>query len=313
MNECQECAATALDRAIAEVFRNEVNHLTQSQNLSDAEKVSNVEDALEELGKLGKMQGEMPKYDEWVTPFYVSWYQPRQINLAYSMITAIIAKESIRKQILTDTGRLYVVDFGCGALAMQFGVALAIADALQKNQKVYSACVVSYDKSKAMTNIGKKVWEQFKSEVRKDAKLPYLGQACELIDTRADMPFGRNPQNNEIIWLSAIHAAFSANKDEVKRTLACLTDALRPSAGFITSPNIRSKVAKCVSPFYRNEYKEYSRSIPGIFTGELQETTGARRELLGSLQYPDAISLRFLRNQVTWEWRNVDVHIHTRR
>ena len=312
MNEGQERVVAVLDRAIAEVFRSEVNHLTQSQNLSDAEKVSNVEDALEELGKLGKIQGEMPKYDEWVAPFYVSWYQPRQINLAYSMITAIIAEESIRKEILTDTGRLYVVDFGCGALAMQFGVALAIADALQKNQKIYSACVVSYDKSKAMTNIGKKVWEQFKSEVRKDAKLPYLGQACELIDTRADMPFGRNPQNNEIIWLSAIHAAFSANKDEVKKKLACLTDALRPSAGFITSPNIRSKVAKCASPFYRNEYKEYSRGIPGIFTGKLQETTRVRRELLDSLDYPDGISTKFLNRRVTWKWSEVVIHIHTR-
>lgn len=34
----------------------------------------------------------------------------------------------------TGTGKLHVVDFGCGALAMQFGVALAAADAIRDGQ-----------------------------------------------------------------------------------------------------------------------------------------------------------------------------------
>ena len=313
MTEGQERAAAALDRAIAEVFRNEVEHLIQGQNMSDAEKLSKVEDALGEVGKLGKWQGEMPKYDEWLAPFYLSWYQPRQINLTYSMIMGIVGEESIGKEILTDTGRLYVFDYGCGALAMKFGVALAIADALQKNQKIYSACVASYDESEAMKNIGKKVWEQFKSEVQKDARLPYLEQACEMIDTRTNRPSSWRPLGNEVVWLSAIHAAFSANKDAVQADLDRLTKKLRPSAGFVTSPLSRSGVADVASPFWRNGYKEHKQNIHDTFTGNLRETTGARHELLDSLQYPGVISLRFLRPNVTWEWHYVDVRIHTRR
>lgn len=309
MNENQERAAAVLDKAIADVAREEFNHLIQ--NLSDSEKMNKIGYAIDELDKLRQVA--MPEYDEWVAPFYLSWHQPRQINLTYSMITDIIDEESVGKEIFTATGRLYVVDFGCGALAMQFGVALAIADALQKNQKIHSACVVSYDESESMANIGKKVWKQFQSEVRKDAGLPYLEKACELIETQADRPF-RNPQNNEIIWISAIHSAFSANKDKIKGTLARLTDALRPSVGFVTSPIVRADVADFVSPFYHNgEYKEHEQNIHSIFRGELPETTKARTELLGSPKWIDAKIINYLENSVTWEWRSVVIRIHTRR
>lgn len=314
MNENKERAAAVLDKAIAEVFRNEVSHLIQSQNLSDAEKVSKVEYALDELGKQRQRQSEMPNYDEWVAPFYLSWYQPRQINLTYSMIADIVDEESICKEIFTDTGKLYVFDFGCGALAMQLGVALAIADALRNNQKIHSACVVSYDESEAMTNIGKKVWEQFKSEVRKDTKLPYLEQACDLIEMRADKPSFRMPQNDEIIWVSAIHSAFSANKDKVKGNLARLTKILRPSVGFVTSPITRSGAADFVSPFYRyDEYKKHELKRYGIFRGKLPKTTNARSALKLCLQGLTDKTISYLNKPVNWELRGVDVRIHTRR
>ena len=310
MNESQERAAAVLDRAIAEVARDEFNNLIQNQSLSDAEKVKNVEYAFDELDKLRQVA--MPQYDKWVTPFYFSWYQPRQINLSYSMITDIADKESTGKGILTDTGRLYVFDFGCGALAMQFGVALAIADALQKNQNIHSAYIACYDESEAMTNIGKRVWGQFKSEIQKDAGLPYLEQACELIETQTDKPF-RRPHTDEISWISAIHSAFSANKDEVKGNLAELTDKIRPSAGFVTSSIGRSSVADYVSPFYRyGEYKKHELNIYGIFRGELPETTKARSALNLCLPGLAEKTINYLNKSVSWELRGVDVSIHIR-
>lgn len=39
------------------------------------------------------------------------------------------------KGVLTDTGNLHVVDFGCGLLAMQFGVVLASADTSETARK----------------------------------------------------------------------------------------------------------------------------------------------------------------------------------
>lgn len=317
MNDNQERAAAVLDKAIAEVFRNEVEHLRQS--LSDPDKANKkVDCAINELDKL--VGGTMPLYDEWVAPFYLSWYQPRQINLTYSMITDFVDKESVGKEILTDTGRLYVFDFGCGALAMQFGVALAIADALQKNQKIHSAYVVSYDKSKAMTKVGKKVWKQFRAEVssaaQKDASLSYLEQACELIET--DKPF-RMPQNGETCWISAIHAAYDANQDKVKKDLDLLTNKIRPNVGFVTSHIMSSDVVDGVSPFRRNnEYTEHRQTTYDIIRGELPETTEARIELNRYLQnlsckFIDAKIINYLNKPVTWEWPSAVIRIHTRR
>lgn len=311
MNESQERAAAVLDKAIAEVFRNEIARL--SAGLNFLEKSTKVRYALDELSKL--RIGKMPKYDEWVSPFYLNWYQGSQINLAYSTITGILGKESICKEILTDTGRLYVFDFGCGALAMQFGVVLAIADALQKNQKIHSAYIACEDESEAMTNIGKRVWEQFKSEIHKDAGIPYLEQACELIDTQTDKHF-RMPHNDESSWISAIHAAYAVNKGEVKKVLARRTDEIRPNAGLVTSHKTRTRIADFISPFHRNdEYIKHKQNIHVIFTGELPETTKARRALRTSLWHPQnkfVVPPIELGYSVTWEWRDATIHIYTR-
>ena len=45
------------------------------------------------------------------------------INLEYTLI-----KDTTGNSGLTDAGRLQVADFGAGCLAMQFGLALAVAD-----------------------------------------------------------------------------------------------------------------------------------------------------------------------------------------
>ena len=307
MNESQERAADALDLAIAEVFCDEVTRL----GLSEPKNAYKVNYAISELHKL--RTGNMPKYNELVAPFYVSWYQGSQINLAYSMITDFVDNESTGKDILTDTGRLYVFDFGCGALAMQFGVALAIADALRKNQEVHSAYIACNDKSEAMTNIGKKIWEQFKSEVQKDAGLPYLEQACELIEAQTDKPF-RMPQNNEIIWISAIHAAYEVNQVKVKKTLARLTDKLQPNAGFVTSHEKSAEIIDFISPFHRKDgYTVQEQIGDHIFTCGLPETTRERLKLRKMLrQWLDFKPMKYLNRSVTFGWRDATIRIYTR-
>lgn len=308
--EDHEHAAPVLDKAIAKVFRNEFNRI--SEGLGNARKASKVNYAIDELAKLQQRQPEMPKYDKWVAPFYLSWHQPSQINLTYSMVTDIVAEDSIGKEIFTDTGRLYVFDFGCGALAMQFGVVLAIADALQNNQKIHSAYIASYDKSKAMKNIGKMAWEQFRSEVQKDASLPYLEQACALIETQTDKI--RRPRDNEMVWISAIHAAYPTNKDKVQKDLAWLTDEFRPSAGFVTSHVMESEVVDFISPFHHNnEYKTHKQTPYDIFRGELSETTKARSALNRCIQGLKGRTIKYLNNSVTWKCPSPVIRLYTRR
>lgn len=219
-----------LDKAITKVVCDEFNRI--SKNLSAGETARKVEYALDQLSNL--QRGVMPKYDEWVAPFYVSWYQPAQINLAYSMITDMLTETF--DGVLAPTGKLYVYDFGCGALAMQFGAALAVADALRNGQKLDSVYIASSDTSRAMISIGVKVWEQFKSEMRKEPRLSYLIQACDLIKTQfvRHSP-DRKPSADEMCWISAIHAVYDTNQDDVRKRLSELGDWVSPNVVFLTT------------------------------------------------------------------------------
>lgn len=41
-----------------------------------------------------------------------------------------------KSDVLTNAGKLHVVDFSCGALAMQFGIDLNAADAIRNGQMI---------------------------------------------------------------------------------------------------------------------------------------------------------------------------------
>ena len=64
----------------------------------------------------------MPTYDEWQALLYITWYHPSHVNLAYSMISAMLVEKEyidLANPTLTETGCLYVSDFGSGTLAMR--------------------------------------------------------------------------------------------------------------------------------------------------------------------------------------------------
>lgn len=152
-----------MDSAIAEVASEKYKRLSEELSLIAMPRITDY--ALRQLK--GLQSGVMPNYDQWVAPFYLSWYQPGQINLAYSMITAM----ANAKGVFTETGKLHVVDFENGALVMQFGVALAAADAIRDGQTIDEILIDSLDSSTAMINIGMKLWERFKMKVKEDPNL----------------------------------------------------------------------------------------------------------------------------------------------
>ena len=139
-----------------------------------------IETALRDLE--GLQNGEIPYYDDkWLPLLYSTWYQPSHINLAYSMINEIAKRRYPKRVVLTRNGKLHVVDFGCGTLAMQFGVALAAADAIQQGEPLTSIKIDLIDSSRPMIDFGLKIWSQFKNEVRRDHRLARLSEACDLI------------------------------------------------------------------------------------------------------------------------------------
>ena len=155
MNNRTLAAVTkALDTAIVSAADEHFNSLIAG--LDDQEIVDNIHLALRSLERL--QRGLMPDYDAWDALFYSLWYQPGHINLAYTLSQLIPhGNNPLRNGI----GSLQVVDFGCGALAMQFGLALAAADALEEHQKLPQVAVVSEDDSEAMKEIGWSIWHNF--------------------------------------------------------------------------------------------------------------------------------------------------------
>ena len=94
-----------LDQAIQETARSEFDRL--DEGLIRKEDVKRkVESALESVDRL--RTGGVPDYhDPWTAVFYLTWYQPRQVNLIYSHLKSSNAR--------LPQG-LRVVDLGCGFL-----------------------------------------------------------------------------------------------------------------------------------------------------------------------------------------------------
>ena len=296
--------ADALDKAITTVAEQEFDRLTKGLNNEQiAEKVVG---ALQSLKRL--QEGSIPNYDEWDALFY-HWYQPSHISLAYNTI----------KLANGLSGQLHFVDFGCGALAMQFGVFLAAADAIERGQSITEIKIDSIDTSQAMVNIGQKIWEQLKREIGRNPSLSYLDRAYEviqpihlIIQEIGDMErVGFAPNSN--VWVSAIHAVYDDNKDVLQQSLKLLVDRFNPDVCFASTHILSKPLLSEVWSFADDRYDVISHDdVQPSFVDELAEITQWRRELNSNLPQIDPI-LWYLDSPVTWKWADSTFCIYTRR
>ena len=287
-------ATNILDHVITTVSEQEFNRLASDLNTNQI--TQKVFDALESLGKLQK--GEMSDYhDEWVALFY-SWYQPSQINLAYSMIQSIINSTDILNE------KLHIVDFGCGSLAMQFGVALAVADTIiTKNKKsITEIRIDSIDTSRAMINIGKEMWELF-TKLYNQKLYNHLGPVCEIIKPNYYKDIGQAElaqSSDRDRWISAIHAVYDENKDDIKQSLKSLRNRFYPHVCFVSTHDSKKSLLKEVWPF---SSKPRKTELSLQFNGELTKITEWRRNLNKTLSQ----SHGYLKIPVTWERRDAEI------
>ena len=85
--ELTRLVAAVMDEAIANIAEQEFNRLRRTTR-DDNKVVENVKTALNSLVNLQK--GVEPKYDEWDTLFYVTWYQPAPNQFGTYHIAGII-------------------------------------------------------------------------------------------------------------------------------------------------------------------------------------------------------------------------------
>ena len=315
MNELTKRAvAETLENAIIRAANHEMSHIWD--DWVAANNGIAVENALGSLRSL--QRGGIPRYDDrWVALLYSSWYQPSHINMAYSMIAAMTQIGFTNGATLTNSGDLHVVDFGCGALAMQFGVCLAVADSLEQGQTIRKVRVDSIDTSQSMIDVGLKIWKEFKNLIEQDERthlLCYVRQAIQLMDIQTCTSYEEiRKQAKADRWMSSLHTVYPANFIGVKKALSSIYKTVTPLAGFITSHEANAIRAKLTSPFTDSEYhKLETSSIAYQIVGYLPKLTQWRNTLKqivlqpsadAKIGDPDFVS-RYLSNSVAWGWSN---------
>ena len=265
--ETRELVGKVLDQAVAAVAKQKIEEITGP--LEEGRKNLRIAEATDSLDELRR--GGIPEYsDPLVDAFYMVQYQLQHINLTYSMIMSSTQIKEANSD-LVDEHSLHVVDYGCGALAMRFGVVLAIADALERGQQVRNLRIDSLDPAIPLVELGVEIWSQFLELVaaEKSNKLRWLMQAIAAME-RPHPNLQLGVQLKEISgmpnanhWLSAVHVVYGGpegNSDEVRENLAYLRDATNSDMGFITTHSSKEKTAMAVSPF--GEGYSLSRLVP---------------------------------------------------
>ena len=269
MDEGTENAVTnALDAAIADVASKRFEELVRE--LRSQEVAEKVHTALRSLA--GLQSGKMPLYTEWDALFYTAWYQPAHINLAYSLAYNILKLSTHSLNV----GTLEVFDFGCGALAMQFGLALAAAEFLAECGTHWQISVISSDKSKDMRELGMRIWNRFIEDI---ATYPQL---APLQRVRREMKFHKLTDPAGTRWLIALHVAYQENFAEVSQALSSEIKCQKPDLILVTTnPNKRDWLY-CPHPStYERDYEVPSefKTSDLLLKGNFIKTTSFRKNL----------------------------------
>ncbi len=223
----QRAVAKALDTSIARIATSEFKRLADQSG--DSETVARkIYEALRSLQRLQHFHDEdrMPNYDEWDAPLYLTWFQPAQINLAYTLIQEVLEDKNLP---LRET--LQIVDFGCGALAMQFGFALAVAENPAAKGTLTKIAVDASDSSMDMYRVGLNLWHNFVKETSDKVKYPELAALHAVL--RAIGPFVR--RNASARWLTAFHVAYKKNQRPVADALDQQVEEWKPDVVLVTS------------------------------------------------------------------------------
>ena len=214
----------ALDKAVVTVAKSELDRLASKS--SDLQFVQGIYKTLDSFRALST--GAMPEYDDWDALLYSTWYQPGHINLAYSAIQKV---PEILNPLKTGNGQLYVNDFGCGELAMQFALVLAASDTLEKRKPYPQLIINSSDPCRAMTDIGWKIWRTFFREIGNLKEYPELHA---LRQVRHKLRFDYPDDANAIRWLGLFHVAYKDLATSLNRTLASYVEKGSPDVVLVT-------------------------------------------------------------------------------
>lgn len=292
----------ALDRAITKVADDQYKRLSNKISRNGLNR--RVHQYLNFLS--GLQQGNPPNYnDPWIALFYLTWYQPKQIHLAHSLIEEQKRIRNTNSLLIDNSQSLHVIDFGCGSLAMKFAVVWAVAEALESGEQISSVTIDSYDANLSMIQLGISLWDEFKVRIQNTPKLVHLFRAINMVKGQC-ATLNHAPSikidNPSTVWLSAIHTVYKNNTRQVKTELANLSRITNPNIGFLSVHNHaqQSHLLPQISPFVSTQYNRQERTLSPKYNDVLPAITQWRRNINTKIpqQHP------FLSSSVTWAFSN---------
>ena len=228
----------------------------------------------------------MPDYTGWDPLLYGTWYQPRQINLAYRILTWARVKSWEENPFQVGLDTWHIVDFGAGALAVQFAAAIAAADAVERGNPINRIRVDSIDTSPCMMQFGEHMWKWFTILVGVMEPNGALDQALRSIDYGTHMSIQSvEPVTDATCCLAAINAVYDQNKRNVTSDLNSLVTKFQPSLVLTSGVDWKRSLLREVSPLDGNsEYDKWTATqndlidISKRFAGNVKYVSEWRRE-----------------------------------
>ena len=292
-------ACQALDQAISRVAESEYQRLSAGRGSEEC--LHYTEQALEGLG--GLQRGEEPEYNEWDALFYITWYHPRQVNLALALIRYFLSRRP------SPPRGLHVIDLGCGSFAVRFALAIALAETRLSGAS-FDVAIRGIDPSRSMKEIGEKLWLEFLSIVTGTPSLSCVATACGEIasscvshDSSDSYCASHEAHVRETspatdCWLIAAHTVYESNRLLIRNELATIRTKSRPALVIVTTHVSKVLLAHFAagSGFTFTSFHE-----PYPWSGTLDRTTAWRTSLIYRLAPPpDHIGLNFLPSPVVW-------------
>ncbi len=197
---------------------------------------------------------------------------------------------------MAGAARLHIVDFGSGALAMQFGLTLAVLDASERGFRVPEVGVSLFEPNDAMLRMGLNVWQRFLRIMHYDgdADIPTLTSSVQIGATM--IRSARITKTSDISlptdshrWLVAMHAYYADDRENIKRDLEAIHRAAKPDLGFLTYHYASLDGIRYVSPFAKPGSPGPIPPLP--LSGELTEVNSWRSSLSRALGYHDETRL----------------------
>ena len=292
----------ALDAALATLAEREYARLTE--RLSTKMQVERLDGVFKQFERMAKGQIQPAFTDPWVALFYLLWYQPSQISLFHSIFADLLRQDAGDDRSRITNDNLQIVDFGCGALAVQIGVTAACME-LQDRQAIPHLAITNIDGSREMTVLGRDLcteWERQLNEIEQQQ----LSDMSAMVSSKVAhyrVERTTNVNHDAARCLVASNVMFPSNLSDVTNQLALLWRDMEPDHAIIATIPRRASLTYAKDMLPGSQWISPPSSPIYRQTGRASKLSQWRQDLLGQLNPSPEYSIvaGYLKGDVLWD------------